>query len=54
MTQTFKSLKSKKTIENLFVESCKSAFAHFNTIKCSYVGGGERAVHFYASGFEFK
>ena len=53
LTESFKSLK-KKTIENVFDESCKSAFAHFDTIKCSNVGGG--GVHFYASllcvGFE--
>ena len=30
----------KETIENIFDESCKSARAHFNAIKCSNMGGG--------------
>ena len=35
----------KETIENIFDESCKSASAHFNTIKCSNIG--RAVVHFY-------
>lgn len=44
----------KETIENIFDESCKSARAHFNAIKCSNMGGGggSEAVHFYASVLE--